>query len=306
MSLSRKIKQAILDVGACAVGFAPLREVDPEAFASYERWLAGGNHASMEYLANYLEIRRNPSLLLEGKPTDGTVICTAFPYEANPDYVGGRLRIARYALGDDYHEVLRRRLRPVAEKIRGELGCQARICVDTAPILERYWARQSGIGFIGRNRLLIVPGIGSYVFLAEIVTDLVLPADSPCRLSCQGCEACLRACSGKVLAEENFDAGKCLSYLTIEHRGPFHSGVRIPRGRIYGCDLCQEACPHNRQWQCASLPEFLPRPALLELTEGEVAALTPEGFSSLFRHSAVKRTKLAGLLRNRHSFGTFD
>lgn len=301
MSLPSRIKEAVRRAGACAVGFAPLREVDPEVFAAYRRWLAGGNHASMGYLENHLEIRRNPALLLEGDPAEGTVICAAFPYVSAPDYRPGAVRIARYALGDDYHEVLRERLRPVADLIRGETGCQARICVDTAPLLERYWARESGIGFIGRNRHLIVPGGGSYVFLAEIVTDLPLPPDAPCLMKCDGCDACMRVCPHGALQPGCLDARRCLSCLTIEHRGPLPPEYPLAPGRVYGCDLCQEVCPHNRASSLTSfspLPEFLPRPSLLELTPRAILSLSQEDFSALFRRSAVKRTRLAGLLRN--------
>lgn len=301
------LKQQILATGAIAAGFAPLREVAPEAMEAYRRWLARGHHASMGYLADHLEIRRNPALLLDGGKDPrpgGTVISIAYPYHSGNPYRRGRLKIARYALGDDYHEVVRRHLRPVAESITATTGLEARICVDTAPILERYWATRAGLGFIGRNRQLIIPGHGSHLFLAEIVTRAIFPPDTPSADSCPpGCDRCLRACPGKALptdgAPDGFDSGRCHSYLTIEHRGDHPSDFRPRPDRLYGCDICLEACPLSPPTlHTACLPEFTPRPDLLSLSREDVMSLTPETFSTLFRHSPVKRAKLAGLLRN--------
>lgn len=297
------IRLALSRAGACAAGFAPLGPVEPEALDAFGRWLEGGNNASMGYLASYPEIRRNPALLLDPPPAEGTVICAAFPYAASPGYRPGALRFARYALGEDYHEVLRRRLLPVARMIEESTGCKARVCVDTAPILERYWARRAGVGFIGLNRQLIVPGAGSYVLLAEIVTSLRLPPDEPCTLSCRGCGACLRTCPGGALGAGGLDARRCLSYLTIEHRGPLPEGLRLPPGRVYGCDLCQEVCPHNREISVSPLPEFLPRPEMLGLTREEALDMPREEFSRLMRGSAVKRAKAEGLRRNAGACG---
>ena len=269
----------------------------------------------------------------------------AFPYYSGQAKGSGGLLFARYALGDDYHEVLRRRLQPVAEAITAATGCPARICIDTAPIMERFWAIQAGLGYIGRHRQLIIPGIGSHIFLAEIVTTAPFPPDTPtsspfpppiseasqaCRgaihrgrapkapekalssdaaaiyraptsdsarmapeeafsakppvspvhlsseagaascspvlLSsdaqamhpCANCRRCIDACPNKALSVQGgLDANLCLSYLTIEHRGPIPAGIRIPAGRIYGCDLCLEACPHSRPNEPACSPALL-------------------------------------------------
>ena len=278
-------------------------------------------------------------------PEEGTIISMAFPYYSGQAKGSGGLLFARYALGDDYHEVLRRRLQPVAEAITAATGCPARICIDTAPIMERFWAIQAGLGYIGRHRQLIIPGIGSHIFLAEIVTTAPFPPDTPtsspfpppiseasqaCRgaihrgrapkapekalssdaaaiyraptsdsarmapeeafsakppvspvhlsseagaascspvlLSsdaqamhpCANCRRCIDACPNKALSVQGgLDANLCLSYLTIEHRGPIPAGIRIPAGRIYGCDLCLEACPHSRPNEPACSPALL-------------------------------------------------
>lgn len=318
-----KLSQMLTDAGACAVAFAPLQPVDHHAWESYSRWIATGRHASMAYLANHSEIRRNPALLLDDGPQPGgTVVCAAFAYASDVTFRPGALRIARYALGDDYHEVLRRRLQPVADAILAATGHQARICVDSAPILERYWAVQSGLGFTGRNRQLIIPGIGSHIFLTELVTRAEftpygIPIDRQCP---EGCDRCLRACPNHALTASNrqpwrgshgeavfnrltescgFDARRCLSFQTIENRGEIDADLTVPRGRFYGCDICLEACPLSRpSCRVTVLPEFQPREALTRLTAETVTALTPASYSLLFRHSPVRRAKLAGLLRN--------
>ena len=304
-----KLSQMLTDAGACAVAFAPLRPVDHHAWESYSRWIATGGHASMAYLANHSEIRRNPALLLDDGPQPGgTVVCAAFAYASDVTFRPGALRIARYALGDDYHEVLRQRLQPVADAILAATGHPARICVDSAPILERYWAVQSGLGFTGRNRQLIIPGIGSHIFLAELVTRAEFtPYGTPMDRQCpEGCDRCLRACPNGALVSSNrltescgFDARRCLSFQTIENRGEIDADLTVPRGRFYGCDICLEACPLSRPSRPVTvLPEFRPREPLLSLTPATVTALTPAAYSLLFRHSPIRRAKLAGLLRN--------
>lgn len=318
-----KLSQMLTDAGACAVAFAPLRPVDHHAWESYSRWIATGGHASMAYLANHSEIRRNPALLLDDGPQPGgTVVCAAFAYASDVTFRPGALRIARYALGDDYHEVLRRRLQPVADAILADTGHAARICVDSAPILERYWAVQSGLGFTGRNRQLIIPGIGSHIFLTELVTRAEFPPyGTPVDMQCpDGCDRCMRACPNHALTASNrqpwrgshgeavfyrltescgFDARRCLSFQTIENRDEISDDITVPHGRFYGCDICLEACPLSRPSRPVTvLPEFQPREALTRLTAETVTALTPASYSLLFRHSPIRRAKLAGLLRN--------
>lgn len=318
-----KLSQMLTDAGACAVAFAPLRPVDSPAWKRYRRWIEAGGHASMTYLENHSEIRRNPALLLDDGPQPGgTVVCAAFAYASDVTFRPGALRIARYALGDDYHEVLRRRLQPVADAILADTGHAARICVDSAPILERYWAVQSGLGFTGRNRQLIIPGIGSHIFLSELVTRAEFPPyGTPVDMQCpDGCDRCLRACPNHALTASNrqpwrgchgeavfnrlpetcgFDARRCLSYQTIENRGEISDDITVPHGRFYGCDICLETCPLSRPSRPVTvLPEFQPREALTRLTAETVTALTPASYSLLFRHSPVRRAKLTGLLRN--------
>lgn len=315
------LRQMILqDGGAAACGFAPLREVGKEDADRLLRFLQRREYGEMEYLARNTPIRLNPALLLdEGRDPapGGSVISIAFPYFSGNPYRKDRLRIARYALGDDYHEVLRRRLIPIARQITEATGCEARVCVDTAPILERYWAREAGLGFIGRNHQLIHPRLGSYLFLAEIVTRAPYTPDTPYQPStdpCGSCDRCLRACPSKTLDNRGF--ADCHSYLTIEYRGAeLPSALTLRQGRIYGCDICQEVCPYNNPQTNPAitstlsstsdsthspslLSEFHPREALLDLTPADISRLTPETFATLFRHSPVKRARLTGLLRS--------
>lgn len=285
------IRKAILSAGACRVGFAEATTVDPAVCRAYDKWIAAGQHAGMSYLDRYNDIRNDPRLLLDGAHT---VICCAFDYRQPVRHP----LFADYALGADYHEIIRQRLSPVAENLCASLGGQMRICVDTAPIRERYWAARAGIGIIGLNGLLIVDGIGSKVFLAEIIwTGKVTPDQSRLDETCMQCGACLRACPGNALrGDRTLDARRCNSYLTIEHRGDLPDGLRLPE-RIYGCDICQDVCPHNAPGVTA-LTEFLPSEPMLRLDIDGIRNMNCETYRSLFRHSAVRRAKLEALLRN--------
>lgn len=284
--------------GAVAWGVARAESVDSEAWERRERWISRGNHAGMEYLDRYPDVRRDPRNLLEGARSVIVAAYSYYPSRRQPAYAP---QFAWYAYGRDYHEVVRARLEQAASAIAEVYdGASFRICVDTAPLMERYWAVKAGVGFIGRNAQLIVPGHGSACFLGEIVTTIPLPASTPSEGACpDGCDLCIRACPGRAISREcSVDARRCLSYLTIEHRGPFPDNIPPLGRRIYGCDACQSACPFNRGIPPTDIPEFSPSEALMSLTDSDIATLTPERFSSVFSHSAVKRAKLAGLLRN--------
>lgn len=277
------------------VGFARAEPVTPPAVEEYDRWLSGGNNAGMTYLERYGDLRADPRLLLPGA-------CTVVAVAVNYHHVGrqpaGAPEIASYAHGDDYHEVVRGRLDLLAAYIREQWGGETRVCVDTAPLRERYWAVRAGVGFRGRNGAVIVPGIGSFCFLGAILTTVEFPADESSTETCDGCGRCVRACPGQaIMPDGTVDARRCISYLTIEHRGEFPSGVTTGN-RLYGCDCCQQVCPHNRDIPETGIEAFGLRPAIAALTRDSVAAMTQEQFSAIFRHSAVKRAKLAGLLRN--------
>jgi len=263
--------------------------VDPEAAGQYRRWLADGRHGEMAYLENWTDLRDDPRTLLPGARS---LIVVAFPYYTDEAV---NLPISLYARGRDYHEVVRDYLRTVAAALPGE----SRVCVDTAPLRERYWARRAGLGFIGRNNQLIIPGLGSYFFLGFILNTTAcgdVPPAEPPRDRCGDCRRCVDACPGACLSADGrgVDARRCLSYLTIEYRGELPG----PLPTLYGCDVCQRVCPFNAAVTPTPIAAFHPSEALAALTAEQIAAMTPAEFSSLFRHSAIKRTKLSGLQRN--------
>lgn len=305
-----EIKELLAGAGVYHSAIAEVSPVDAAAVEAYRAWIASGMHGSMTYLEKYDDLRSDPRLLLEGARS---VVSCAFSYfwggnggccgEHPYKEMDGKLVWAEYALGDDYHDVVRARLSAVAQTITERTGAECRVCVDTAPLRERYWAVKSGLGFIGLNNQLIIPGAGSRFFLGEILTTLDLEPDRQSGpVSCEGCGKCVAACPGKALRADGdgrvrLDARRCLSYLTIELRGELPEDVRLGR-HIYGCDECQLVCPHNRMSPLSEIEEFRPRKEILELSAQRIAEMSQEEFSAIFRRSAIKRAKLAGLQRN--------
>ncbi len=284
------------DAGIVAFGVAKAEKVAPEMSDAYRRWLDEGCHGTMSYLERYGEVRDDPSLLIDSGAR--SLIVCAFPYAPLRERDPHLPRIARYAMGRDYHEVVRERLLDIANQLKSLYGGEWRACVDTAPLRERYWAVRSGLGFIGRNGQLIVPGAGSYVFIGTLLTTLDLAPDEPCTRNCAGCGACERACPGNALrGDGTLDARRCLSYLTIEYRGEFPAGTDLCN-TLYGCDRCQEVCPHNKEHAHALLSDFEPSDDILTLSEEALRQMDEVTFRLLFRHSAIKRTRLSGLQRN--------
>ena len=291
--MSDAVIQCAIEAGAVAAAFAQCGPIEPRFADIYDDWLARGANAGMDYMEQYRDIRNDPRLLLEGARS---MLCCAFPYGQSAE---DRCELfSDYAVGDDYHEVLRRRLEPVATLMQQIVpGSNTRICIDTAPLRERYWAMRAGVGFIGINNQLIVPGIGSKVFLAEILWTAEAEYGSPVANGCAHCGRCVKACPGGALdGNGGINCRMCLSYLTIEHRGELPDNLTLPH-RIYGCDICQDVCPHNSH-SVEPLAEFRPRPSVKALTRSKIIELTQTEFSSTFTHSAVKRAKLAGLQRN--------
>lgn len=301
------LQQLIAQTGVERAAVVTLAPVDDQASHLYEQWLEGGHHASMDYLERYADIRRDPRLLLPGAKS---MICCALPYLHSPQQ-RPTLNIARYALGRDYHKVVRQRLEIVASRLRAEIGGETRVCVDTAPLRERYWAQRSGLGFIGLNNHLIVPGIGSYLFLGEILTTAELTPQAPysqqqlrqLALDCHSCsKPCLRACPAKALnGVGGCNSERCLSYLTIEHRGPFSDESASLHGHFYGCDACQQACPHNSNPMLTTIADFAPRPEIMVLTAESILEMTDQQIDTLLQGSAMRRARPEGLRRNARS-----
>jgi len=287
-----ELRRLLTRAGAFRAGFAAATEIDAAAAAQYRGWLAAGCHASMTWMERHEPLRLHPAAVLPGAHT---VIAAAFPYPAR----AGHPLIADYALGEDYHRAVRRRLEPVARYIRDEWGALSRVCVDTAPLPERYWAVRAGVGFTGLNGHLYLPGAGAAFVLGEIVTSLELPPDEPVASQCTGCGECVRACpAGALRADGTLDARRCLSYLTIEHRGDLPPGTGL-HGRVYGCDACRAACPLTRAATPPDpLPELRPRPAVTALDRDALATITSGQWRRLFADSAVSRASAATLRRN--------
>lgn len=287
------LAEAITAAGVYCYGVAEAAPVEQDHIRAYTDFIASGRHGSMHYLERYADLRSDPRTLLPGA---SSVISCAISY-----YTPGAeptMRIARYARGADYHTVVRERLEQVARYIRQHYGGETRVCTDTAPIFERYWAVKAGVGFIGRNHQLIIPGAGSYFFLGEILTTAHMPASKPCADGCSGCGRCSSACpTGALAPDGTFDARRCLSYLTIEHRGELPPGTNLHH-TFYGCDRCAEACPHNATPPATTIEDFQPREAVMTLTPEDMMAMDHARYAETFRGSAMKRAKIDGLKRN--------
>lgn len=301
MTLSIQIKNKAKELGFDACGIAEVASADTEVLF-FDRWIAEGCHAGMKYMENYRDIRLNPAGLVEGARSVISVALNYYPAQKqSPDSP----RISYYAYGKDYHIVVKDKLRQLWEYITALVPVLdstlpvARLFTDSAPILERYWAWKAGLGWIGKNTNLIIPGKGSFFFLGEIVTTLELDYDTPQKNRCGACRRCLDACpTGALERPGHLNANKCISYLTIEHKGDIPSEQASRLGdRLYGCDTCQEVCPWNRFASPTREAAFSPSPAFLSLKKEDLRCFTRDDYNRIFAGSAVKRAKYEGLIR---------
>lgn len=299
--LTREVKREARRIGFDLVGIAGVR---PSVYAEHYRdWLAQGYHAEMGYLArpDAVEKRVDPRVLM---PEIRSVIVVGMAYYPGdfPPVKSWQGRVSRYAWGVDYHDVMMGRLRELAAWIEARLGRPAahRPYVDFGPLLERELAQRAGLGWFGKNTNLIHPSLGSYMFLGELLLDLELETDDPSiNDRCGSCTACLDACpTGALVAPRVLDARKCLSYLTIEHRGAIPEHLR-PRmdDWVFGCDVCQEVCPWNQRF-ARPADESLFRPTRPTLNLPDLLTLDESAFRSRFRHTPLWRPRRSGLLRN--------
>lgn len=269
----------MLGAGAFRVGFAEATPVSGAMTAYYDSWISRGCHGTMTYLERQATLRRDPANVLPGVKT---VICCAFPYA--PQSGAPHPYIADYALGRDYHTVVRERLAPVTDHILHRYGAISRICTDSAPLHERYWAVRAGLGFVAKNHHLYIPGHGAGFILAEILTTLEMAPDSPLEQTCMRCGACARACPGGALLPDGaLDARRCLSYLTTEAR-------RSVPGRIIGCDICRQVCPMDKQVP-PPLSDFEPSDEIAALTPDTLAAMTKNQRRRLLKNTALSRLR---------------
>ena len=273
--------------------------MEPEA-RRLEGWLNAGFQGKMSYLENHFEKRIDPTKLVPGAKS---VVTLLYNYhnpdkQADPDAP----KISQYAYGKDYHQIIKAKLRGLLEVMRAKVGdIDGRCFVDSAPVLERDWARRSGTGWVGKNTLLIHPKAGSYFFLAELIIDLELTPDGSLKDYCGTCTRCIDACPTEAISPAGYvmDGSKCISYLTIELKENIPTEFKDKTaGWMFGCDICQEVCPWNRFAEKHREPAFEPHPDLLEMTKDDWEELTEETFRKVFKKSAVKRTKYSGLTRN--------
>ena len=306
--LSNSIKTEAARLGFSACGIAKAGPVDKRAAENLARWTGNGGHAGMDYMARNTDKRLDPTLLMPGAVS---IVSVALNYAPQTRMPSGEMQIAAYAYGQDYHHVVKGKLREMAaalgfaEWTEGvSEGVWYRAFCDSAPILERYWAEKAGIGWTGRNHQLIIPRAGSMFFLGELLLSCELAYDKPMENRCGNCQRCITACPTKAIAKMEdgttaFASEKCLSYQTIENRGEIPPEIKSRMGgRIYGCDECIRACPWNRFSHPTSEESLKPSPELLSMKKADWLALTPEKYASLFKGSAVKRAKYQGLVRN--------
>ena len=292
------IRTEALRLGFSACGFAKAEPVSEEMARVLDHWTDNGYHADMQYMERNRHLRLDPTQLVPGCRTLIVVALNYYPKHLLP---AEGYQIAYYAYGKDYHRVMKDKLYQLFSYIKMLVPhVEGRAFCDTAPLLERYWAMKAGLGFIGLNRQLIIPGKGSYFFLGVLAVDVELQ-ESTCEgpLSCGGCKRCFMACPTGALTEEGIDCRRCLSYLTIEHRGeiPDKYGKKMGN-RIYGCDSCQQACPHNRYAEPTTEEAFVLPDEVASLMREEWARLTPERYRVLFKNSAIERAGYEGLMRN--------
>lgn len=265
-----------------------------------EGWLNSGFNGKMSYMENHFEMRTDPRKLVPGAKSVVTLMYNYHNPKAQKDSTAPK--ISQYAYGKDYHQIIKAKLRELLEFLRVKVGeVDGRCFVDSAPVLERDWAKRSGTGWIGKNTLLINPKAGSYFFLSELIIDLEMDVDGPIKDYCGTCTRCIDACPTDAISPNGYimDGSKCISYLTIELREniPIEYKDKM-EGWMFGCDICQEVCPWNRFSKKHQEPEFEAHPELLELTKNDWEELTEDTFRKVFKKSAVKRTKYSGLTKN--------
>lgn len=296
------IKQKARELRFDACGIAPA--IDLPELSFFADWIAGGYAGSMAYLKRTADRRADVRNVM---PSAQTVIVTATVYNADQPYSTecadpSRAQIARYAWGDDYHDIVGERLEALLSWMREQSlePFDAHVYVDTGPVQERVYAQHAGIGWIGKNTCVINPELGSWVFLGEIICSLPLDTDAPSLDQCGTCTLCLEACPTQALVAPGIlDSNRCISYLTIEHRGEIPDDLRPGLGsRVYGCDVCQEVCPWNGAAPSSSDPAWQPRPAWNLPALADLARLPDEDLRAALRGSAMRRAKPAGLRRN--------
>ena len=295
---TRLVKELATELGFAACGIAEAGLLEDEA-GKLQNWLDLGYHGQMNYMANHFDKRLDPTKLVPGAKS---VIVLLYNYYPKEDLANeGAFKIAKYAYGKDYHFVIKDKLKEFHDRLRAEIGeVNGRVFVDSAPVMERQWAQQAGLGWLGKNGLLLNKKMGSFFFIAELIVDLELQYDSPVTDHCGTCTLCLDACPTEAIVQPGVvDGSKCISYYTIELKPDQEIDANQDfQGWVFGCDICQDVCPWNSHSTPHEEPEFEPSPDLIKLTQSNWQDLSETSFQKVFRHSAVNRTKHAGLERN--------
>ena len=288
-------------LGFAACGIARAEPVEKETADRLRAWLSSGGEANMHYMATHTDKRLDPRLLV---PDVKSIVSVALNYAPARTFPEEEYQLAAYAYGRDYHDLMKGRLRELARTMCNALGESTesvRVFVDTAPVLERYWAWKAGLGWTGKNHQLIIPHGGTMFFLGEIFFPFDADAyDSSMLSRCGSCRQCLDACpTGAIVETKEFCSEKCLSYQLIENRGELSAEAKSAMGNmIYGCDRCQEVCPWNRFANPTDEPLLQPSDELMSMCKTDWQRLTPEKYRTLFKGSAVKRVKFEGIKRN--------
>lgn len=300
-SFTKQIKERAIAIGFDKIGIVPAQILTAEA-ARFDEWLAKDFHAEMRWLEREPEKRVNPALIF---PAAKSVLVVALNYYTAHEHEESveKGKVSRYAWGDDYHDVLKEKLRELLAFIKSvDETADGKICVDTAPMMDKAWAVRAGLGWLGKHSNVITKERGSWIFIGEIILNVELEYETETvEDHCGSCRKCLDACpTTAIVAPYVVDSSRCLSYATIELRSddlPDHIKENL-NGWLYGCDVCQDVCPWNRFEKPSGEPRFEPRPDNVSRDLKAVLELSPETYAAKFRRSAMKRTKLAGLQRN--------
>lgn len=293
------IKQKAAELGFMYTGFSKAEFLEKEA-KQLENWLNQSFHGKMSYMENYFDKRLDPGLLVDGARTVVSLLFNYFPSSVQDDPTAPK--ISKYAYGEDYHAVIKDKLRQLMQFIIDEIGeVNGRIFVDSAPVMDKAWASRSGLGWMGKHTNIVHPKHGSFFFLAEMIIDLDIEPDGPIKDYCGTCTRCIDACPTEAIVQPYVvDGSKCISYLTIELKDAI-----LPdqfKGKMdnwmFGCDVCQDVCPWNRFSKPHSESRFQPHPDLLAMSANDWKELSHDIFTEIFKNSAVKRTKFSGLKRN--------
>ena len=292
------IKSVAAQLGFSFCGISKAEYLDEEA-PKLEEWLKRGYQGKMTYLENYFDKRLDPTLLVPGAKSIISLVYNYYPKEVLAN--DNQFKIAKYAYGEDYHFVVKEKLKELLDIVKEKIGeVNGRAFVDSAPVMERAWAKRSGLGWIGKNSLLLNRSMGSFFFLAEVIVDIELEYDGPLKDYCGTCTACMDACPTDAIPQPYVvDGSKCISYFTIELKEEIPDDVKGKfENWIFGCDICQDVCPWNSFSTPHHEPRFNPPPEFSSMKKEEWTEITNEAFQKIFKNSPVKRTKFDGLKRN--------